>query len=104
MIYDLIKNLDEYEQREAKNTKSSLTLQQYCLQKKKKTRHSHTTLTITHDNTIRIVMLKMKPWFRTTQTNHRKIKHNDFHTATTKSQAKFFWSGFRVGLLQWKTL
>ncbi len=39
-IFYLIKqihiNIDEYEQREAKNTKSSLTLQQYCLQKKKK--------------------------------------------------------------------
>ncbi len=34
-------------------------------------------------------MLKMKPWIRTTQTKLRKIKHNDFHTTTTKSQANF---------------
>ncbi len=48
-------NIDEYEQREAENTKRSLT--RYCLQKTKIKiqQDTHT------DNTIRFVMLKMNP-------------------------------------------
>ena len=83
-----LKKSDVYKHSKADNTKSSLTLQQFCLQKNPET-ETHKTLYNHAWQYNTIVMFKMKLWFRTTRTNHGKIKRKHFNSATTKAQAHF---------------